>query len=1101
MPEKQMHAVRWLILLGWLTIVFSLFYDPLSSYLTEPTTSWSFLRIDPRYLDPELCKTVLLVQGKCVHEQPYPIGPKIFWGMVIPCAIMTLLVLGHETWRRICPLAFLSQIPRSLGRQRQVKIMNPKTGKARFELAKVDPNSWLGRNHLYLQFGLLAAGLCIRILFINSNRVLLGSWFVLTIVAAITVGYLFAGKTWCQYFCPMAPVQTVFNGPRSLLGSEAHQGPKQAITQSMCRSVSPEGQEKSACVSCNSPCVDIDSERHYWNAFAKPGRKLVQYGYVGLVAGFYAYFTLYSGTLYYYYSGVWNHEEDQLAQLFTPGFYLLKTSIPIPKLIAVPLTIGAFIGSSYLLFSYLEKAYRGYRHRRQQPVDENQARHVIFSICTFVAFNTYFMFGGRPVLKLILSPTLELGFNGFVMLVSSLWLYRTLGRSAETYSRESLASSLRRQLSKLPIDFSKYLKDRSIDELKPDEVHVLAQVLPNFNQEYRFQVYKGLLRDQLEQGNVASINSLEALKSVRLELNITEEEHYDALNALSIDSPDLLDGTKLRSRENQLRLESYRQALELQLLGLLDLGVSLPEALKSRNQQIQSLRQEYGISTEEEQQLISQIIDESTAIQKQAESLLSQLKNLAVQRQVLSHLVCRPEASVYELLRSIAIDHKLVLITKKLLNIVEILDNPSEETKIATQIKLLAEPIVTTVLEATEGSLSWSQRLSPAVRSILFAIEPNIDELSCQIDPINLPLQPRQGFDRFVSDETPTQLRRAGDPIVMAESLNLQIQVIDVLKDLLQSVEPIVRAAALYALEQLDPQQGHEQAKRLLAETISENWLVLETAQSIMGERQIQTMVPTLIVQILKEGRSEQRIFQQSVIRLGRSQLNEIVLDHPRVSKQHAVFTLDERGVNVIDLDSPGELYIIGRRVVENERFRLSQGDIIRFSKSPEPTVIVNWEQRPMRSRTPSTSLGSLEKLLLIFENSFLRSVKPDALLELARRSKIQMYNRGDVVYQMGEISNELHLVVSGAVDVIVSQGGQDIVINTIHCGQTIGEMGVLSRQPRSATVVGSAEHNKLLVIEAEVFDAVLRGDSEISRSLLLDMIERLRRTNVHVHA
>jgi CRP-like cAMP-binding protein len=154
-----------------------------------------------------------------------------------------------------------------------------------------------------------------------------------------------------------------------------------------------------------------------------------------------------------------------------------------------------------------------------------------------------------------------------------------------------------------------------------------------------------------------------------------------------------------------------------------------------------------------------------------------------------------------------------------------------------------------------------------------------------------------------------------------------------------------------------------------------------------------------------------------------------------------------------------------------------------------------------MRSRTPSTSLGSLEKLLLIFENSFLRSVKPDALLELARRSKIQMYNRGDVVYQMGEISHELHLVVSGAVDVIVNQGGQDIVINTIHCGQTIGEMGVLSRQPRSATVVGSAEHNKLLVIEAEVFDAVLRGDSEISRSLLLDMIERLRRTNVHLHA
>lgn len=1096
-PEKQMHSVRWLIVLGWLTVIFSLFYDPVSSYITEPTTSWSFLRTDPRYLDPELCKTVLLVQGKCLHEQPYPIGAKIFWGMIIPCAIMILLVLGHEFWRRICPLSFLSQIPRALGWQRQIKVVNPKTGKARLEIAKVDPNSWIGRNHLYFQFGFLSLGLCVRILFINANRLALGTWFSLTVVAAIAVGYLFAGKTWCQYFCPMAPVQTVFNGPRALLGSEAHQGPKQIVTQSMCRSVSPEGQEKSACVSCNSPCIDIDAERHYWNAFAKPGRKLVQYGYVGLVSGFYMYFWLYSGTLYYYYSGAWNHEEDQLSQLFNPGFYLFNTAIPIPKLIAAPLTIGTCITLSYFFFSFLEKAYRGYRLRHQQPVDEQQARHLIFSLCTFVVFNIYFMFGGRPVLKLILTPTMELGFNGFVMLVSSLWLYRTLGRSSEAYSRESLANSLRRQLSKLPIDFSKYLKDRSIDDLKPDEVHVLAQVLPNMNQEYRFQVYKGLLRDQLEQGNFASANSLEALKSVRLELSISEEEHYDTLNTLSIESPDLLDGTKLRSRENQLRLESYRQAMELQLLGLLNLGVSLPEALKSRRQQIQTLKQEYGISTEEEQQLLSQIMDESSAIQHQIENLLNQLKTLAMQRQVLSHLVCRPEASVYELLRSIAIDHKTVLITKQLLNIVEILDNPSEETKIATQIKLLAEPILATVLQETDRALSWSQRLSPAVRSILFAIEPNVEELSCPLSP---PIQFNQSLDRFVSDETPTQLLRAGAPILMTESLSLQTQVMNVLKDFLQSLEPIVQAAALYALEQIDPQQGHEQAKQLLAKTTSENWLVLETAKNIMGERQIQTMIPTLILQIVSEGRSEQRVFQQSVIRLGRSQLNEIVLNHPRVCQQHAVFTLNERDASVIDLGSPGELYI-GHRVVENERYRLKQGDVIRFSKSSEPAITVNWEKRPMRSSTPTTALGSLEKLLLIFENSFLRSVKPEALLELARRSKIEIYNQGEVIYQIGEVSNELHLVVSGALDVIVNQGDNEVVVNTIHRGHTIGEMGVLSRQPRSATVVGAASQSKLLVIEAEVFNAVLREDSEISRSLLLDMIERLQQTNVHVHA
>lgn len=1094
-PENQMHVVKLVLVSGWLVLIISLFYDPISPYLTEPTAAWSIFSLDPALLDSEKCKEVLTVQGKCLDLKPYPLGAKIFWGIVIPCGVMILLVFGHETWRRICPLSFLSQIPRALGWQRQRKVTNPRTGAVRYELAKVGKDSWLGRNHLYLQFGLLCIGLCLRILFVNSDRLFLGSFLILTILSAILVGYLFAGKSWCQYFCPMAPVQMVYNGPRALLGSEAHQGQRQIITQSMCRTVDKDGNEKSACVSCQSPCFDIDAERCYWEVLNKPGRRFIQYGYVGLVVGFYLYYFLYSGSLEYYYSGAWSHEKKQLATLFSPGFYIFNQPSFIPKLVAVPLTLGISVGVSYLLFSRLEKAYKAYRQRINKPLSQQQIQHVVFAICTFLVFNIYFMFGGRPLIKQIPAPV-ELGFNALIILVSTLWLYRTLGRSAETYSRESLADSLRRQLGKLTVDFSKFLEGRSMEDLKPDEVYVLAKVLPSFSKESSFQVYKGLLREALEQGNVAPANSLELLKQIRLELGIKDEEHFNILTELGVENPDLLVPNKRRSRENLLRLESYRQALELQLLDLMEMGVSLRQALQQKDKQIQALKQEYGITAEEEAQILVQIAGENSAILRKAEILLAQLKELAVRDQVLSNLVSNPPAPVYVLLRTVAIQHKQQIVTRQLLCILEALEDTPEMMKITSAIGVLAENVLPDILQESNGALPWQKRLSAEEIALL---QPDESEPKVQ-RPIEAAIPATESA--IPDDEAPTLLLVAGEPMPKIMSAIRLTSVIEVLKELLQELEPLVQAAALYALAQLDVQQGREQARQLLSSTQPGDWLVRETAQNILGQGggQATAMVRTLFTEITMMGKTEQLVFHQPVVRIGRSQVNEIVLPDPKVSQRHAVLYLDEQGVSVVASPSAYGLRISGIRI-QNERQRLNQGDVIQFSQAEEPAITVRWEEQPVPSETFTESLGTLEKLLLIFESNLLRAVKPDALIELAHKAQIRVYPQGAIVCKVGDTSDEILLLLDGEADVTVLRGDTEVVINAVRGGETIGEMGVLTRQPRSANVVAKAERNRALVIEAKDFEVVLRNDSELSRSLLLNMIGRLQRLTAHVKA
>lgn len=335
------------------------------------------------------------MQGLCLVQQPYALGARIFWTIIVPISIIILLVLGHEFWRRICPLYFFSQIPRALLFQRKRKIINPNTGIIRYELASVEKKSWLGRNYLYLQFGLLYLGLNIRILFVNSDRLALGLFLLFTIASAITVGFLFKGRSWCQYFCPMAPVQMVYTGSRGLLGNDAHLKSSLSITQSTCRTVDSSGKEKSACVSCQSPCIDIDAERSYWEGITKSDRKLVFYGYFGLMLGFYVFYFLYAGNWDYYYSGVWTHEEGQLHTLFNPGFYIFDRAIPIPKIIAAPLTLAIFCAGSYFIGMACEQAYRNHLKRNNKYLNEEQVVNFIFVLFTFVSFNVFFVGGGR----------------------------------------------------------------------------------------------------------------------------------------------------------------------------------------------------------------------------------------------------------------------------------------------------------------------------------------------------------------------------------------------------------------------------------------------------------------------------------------------------------------------------------------------------------------------------------------------------------------------------------------------------------------------------------------------------------------------------------
>ncbi|MCP9808177.1 cyclic nucleotide-binding domain-containing protein [Cyanobium sp. HWJ4-Hawea] len=599
-PEAQAHRLRWLLLIGWLLLILSLLIPAIS-------------------LPLDMVPPCPAASGDCWrHGQP---GNRFFWGVVVPSGVLMIVLFSHELWRRICPLAFVSQLSRALGRQR-TRIA--KNGKA--EVVKVQADSWLGRNHLQLQWSLLIAGLCLRLLVVNSSPLGLALLLLCTIAAALIVGWAYGGKAWCQYVCPMAPVQTILTGQRAALGSTAHMGTGSKITQSMCRSIGSSGREQSACVACASACIDIDSERQFWtNLNGKRGLEWAWYSYPGLVLVFFEYLAemheqvlvlpfFSNSQLSYLRNGFWAYDAE-LPQRSLQGF---SAEIPVPNLIMVPLVLSLAGAISVLLFRWLEVRLQRRLERQGRRDAKARARSRTRLLASFSGVNIFFWFVD-PSQGAFGSDGGQL-IRSVVLIATAIVLFRSWGRDQDTYRRESISESLRRQLQDLP-ELDQALDGRSLQELSPQEVVTLAKALPAVGQQKARLIYRGVIADLLRSGRLERASSLMQLQDLRQALGLEDQDHHAALRVLADEHPQLLKLDGLQLQQQDLRQAAVAEQLE-ELMDAADLQVLVPSSLRPAMQQrLEKLRQSCGLAADDWQQMLSRFGPQGDRLRQHIESL------------------------------------------------------------------------------------------------------------------------------------------------------------------------------------------------------------------------------------------------------------------------------------------------------------------------------------------------------------------------------------------------------------------------------------------------------------------------------------------------
>lgn len=119
--------------------------------------------------------------------------------------------------------------------------------------------------------------------------------------------------------------------------------------------------------------------------------------------------------------------------------------------------------------------------------------------------------------------------------------------------------------------------------------------------------------------------------------------------------------------------------------------------------------------------------------------------------------------------------------------------------------------------------------------------------------------------------------------------------------------------------------------------------------------------------------------------------------------------------------------------------------------------------------------------------NPFLGNLPESAFDDLMSRAKIQQLHDGDVFIREGEPSDSMYFVNYG--EVVILKGG--VEIDRQRAGGVIGEMGVLTGAPRSATIKCAGEV-EVLRVEAEDFIRIVDSQPAMLRNLVIDQLKKV---------
>ena len=126
------------------------------------------------------------------------------------------------------------------------------------------------------------------------------------------------------------------------------------------------------------------------------------------------------------------------------------------------------------------------------------------------------------------------------------------------------------------------------------------------------------------------------------------------------------------------------------------------------------------------------------------------------------------------------------------------------------------------------------------------------------------------------------------------------------------------------------------------------------------------------------------------------------------------------------------------------------------------------------------------------------RDIDPARLKLLAFTSERVNFAEGQKFFQQGDAADAAYVVLQGKADVTIDSPGGDIKVAELGQNAIVGEMGILSDSPRSATIVAAAPTTALR-IDKRVFLELLTQFPQMSIAVMRELASRLEKMNAQL--